>query len=126
MPNRVGFASFIEDPRDSPRHAMQVLGGAQAEIATGKSTDFKRFDVSSKAVRGTIVTRSDGKPVPSGKVVLRVATGTGEKARYDYQEVALQNGSFSAELRRQGERVKGYYIPAPGFADCESEEKRPG
>lgn len=48
-PNRVAFASFIEDPRDNPRHALQVLGGAQAEIVTGKSTDIRRFAAASAA-----------------------------------------------------------------------------
>jgi len=54
LPNRVAFASFIENPRDNPRHSLEVLGGAQAEIVTGKSTEFVRFAADGPMVAGTV------------------------------------------------------------------------
>ncbi|MDP2601531.1 MAG: CARDB domain-containing protein [Deltaproteobacteria bacterium] len=123
MPNRVAFASFIENPRDNPRHSLEVLGGAQAEVVTGKSTEFQRFVIDGRTARGTVVTHGDKKPVPSGKVVVRVTSGKGLKAKVDYQSVRLQGGSFVAKLRYEGERLKAFYIPSPGYGDSESEEK---
>lgn len=123
VPNRVAFASFIENPRDDPRHSLDVLGGAQAEIVTGKSTEFKGFTVDGKTARGMVVTHEDQKPVPSGKVVLRISSGKFPKARMDYQTVRLQGGSFVAELKYKGQRIKAFYIPSAGYGDCESEEK---
>jgi M6 family metalloprotease-like protein len=124
VPNRVAFASFIENPRDNPRHSLEVLGGAQAEVVTGRSTEFQRFVVDGRTARGTVVTQEDKKLVPSGKVVVRVASGEGPKAKMDYQSVRLQKGSFVAQLKYEGERVKAFYLPSPGYGDSESEEKR--
>lgn len=123
VPNRVAFASFIEDPRDNPRHALEVLGGAQAEVVTGRSTEFQRFEVDGRTARGTVVTHEDKKPVPSGQVIVRVTRGKGPKAKMDYQTVPLQGGSFVAELTSEGTLVKAFYIPSPAFGDSESEEK---
>jgi hypothetical protein len=120
----VAFASFIENPYDNPRHSLEVLGGAQAEVVTGKSTEFQRFVVEGRSARGTVVTQEDQKPVPSGKVIVRVASGKGPKAKLDYQEVELQNGNFAAELFSEGERVKAFYIPSAGYGDSESEEQK--
>jgi hypothetical protein len=124
VPNRVAFTSFIENPRDNPRHSLEVLGGAQAEVVTGMSTEFQRFVVEGRTVRGTVVTQEDNKPVPSGKVVVRVASGKDPKAKMDYQEVLLQGGNFVAELKYEGERVKAFYIPSPGYGDSESDEAK--
>ena len=44
----------------------------------------------------------------------------------EYQTVKLQGGSFVAELRSEGERVKAFYIPPSGFGDAESEDKKIG
>jgi M6 family metalloprotease-like protein len=122
-PNRVGLASFIEDPRDDPRHAIQVLGGGEAEVATGHGTRFQRFAVGGSEVRGTVVVTETKKPVPGGKVLLRVATGRGKREKAQYQTAALKQGSFATKLRRGGDRVKAYYLPPAGYGDCESEEK---
>jgi M6 family metalloprotease-like protein len=124
MPNRVAFASFIENPRDNPRHSLEVLGGAQVEVVTGKSTEFQRFVVDGRTARGTVVTHEDKKPVPSGKVVVRIASGNGPKMKMNYQSVKLRGGRFIAEIKYEGERVKAFYIPSAGFGDSESEEKK--
>ena len=122
VPNRVGFASYIEDPRDTPRHHLQVLGGAQAEIVTGRSTKFGRFAVRGQDVRGTVVESESGKPVTGGKVIVRTRAGRGEKAETHYQTATLKKGSFAMKLEARGDLVKAFYIPAASFADCESEE----
>jgi M6 family metalloprotease-like protein len=126
IPNRVAFTAFLENPRDNPRHSLDVLGGAQAEVVTGKSTEFLRFAVTGRTARGTVVTHEDKKPVPSGKIIVRVSSGTGTKTRMEYMTARLQNGSFVVELHFAGTRVKAYYIPSPGFGSSESEEKRMG
>lgn len=123
VPNRVAFASFIEDPRDNPRHSLHVLGGAQAEVVTGKSTEFQRFVVDGQTAHGTVVTHEDKKPVPSGKVVVRVVRGKGSKAKMDYQSARLEGGSFVVPLQYDRGRVKAFYIPSSGFGSSESEEK---
>ena len=123
-PNRVGFASYIENPRDNPRHSLDVLGGAQTEIVTGRSTKFQRFAADGRTARGTVVTSEDNKPVPSGKVIVRIADGAGPKARFEYETVALKGGSFAAELKHRGQRIKAFYIPAPGYGDAESDERK--
>ena len=123
VPNRVGLASFIEDPRDDPRHVLDVLGGAQAEVVTGRRTKFARFGVDGQHARGTVVTAEDEKPVKSGKVVLRVRGGGREQPDLQYQTAALKLGSFSARLRAKGKWVQAFYLPPPGLADCESIEE---
>lgn len=123
--NRVAFAAYAEDPRDNPRHAIEVLGGAQAEIATGRSTKFERFAVSRGGARGTVVTVSDKQPVSGGKVILRIASGRAGGEQLEYQTLELRQGGFSADLRHPGERVKAYFIPPEGLGDCETEDVKP-
>ena len=122
VPNRVAVAAFAEDPRDVPRHRIDVIGGAQAEIVTGRDTKFQRFVAEGRAVRGLIVTRDDGKPVKGGQVLLRVTQGDGKE--YRYQKAGLDNGQFAVELKAQGEKVKGFYLPPAGLGDSESDEKK--
>ena len=124
QPNQAAFAAFIEDPRDNPRHAIEVLGGAQAEIVTGRSTKFTRFEASRGAVRGTVVTSGDGQPVGAGTVIVRVSSGRGEDVKMEYQTIKLRQGSFSADLEYRGERLKAFYIPGPGLGDAETDEVR--
>jgi M6 family metalloprotease-like protein len=126
IPNRVGLASFIEDPRDNPRHAIQVLGGAQAEVVTGKRTRFERFEPGARTVRGTVVTEEEGKPVTGGTVVVRARSGQGKRMKTSYVTVKPRKGTFTAKLEGKADRVKAYYLPPPGIADCETDEKRLG
>lgn len=120
VPNHVGSAAFIEDPRDNPRHAMQVLGGVQAQVVTGRSSKFERFSADGQTASGRIVTVSDGKPVAGGKVILRVST-RGNAKTFAYQEVALSNGSFKTRLKDKGTEVKAYFLPPADVGECESD-----
>lgn len=119
VPNRVGVVARIEDPNDSPRHKIDVLGGAEAQIVTGKSTRFDRFDAVRGAVRGNVVTVEGQTPVP-GSVIVRTTRKDGDPAAapYHYQTVKLSRGSFSAKLPADVTSVDAYYLPAPTFADC--------
>ena len=106
--------------RDHPRHAIEVLGGA-VEVATGRGTKFERFTVKGRTARGTIVTVEDGKPVSGGKAIVRLSHRRQADARSHYQAVRLRNGRFVAKLEGDGRWVKAFYVPAAGFAECESE-----
>jgi hypothetical protein len=124
VPNRVGFAAYVEDPRDKPRHAMQVLGGAEAEIVTGANTKFLRFSVDGLVARGIVVSVGDESPVKGGKVVVRHTTGQGAGAPVTYVTVPVSGGQFSAKLREAGGVARAFYIPLAGYADCESDDRK--
>jgi M6 family metalloprotease-like protein len=121
VPNRVAFASYIENPRDNPRHSIDVLSGVQAEVVTGKSTKFERFVVDGHAARGLVIQTEDKKGVTGGKVVLRVSRTKDADAESHYQTANVSSGNFSAKLEGEGKWVKAFYVPASGLADCESE-----
>ncbi|RKG81053.1 hypothetical protein D7W82_28505 [Corallococcus sp. CA049B] len=121
-PNNVGLTAFIEDPRDTPRHAIQVLGGAQAQVATGRATRFEDLDVRENAVQGSIVTVDDGKPVQGGKVIISLTTGRGTKQEKTYHTLKVVEGRFNSQIFMVvGATVAAYYVPMEGFADCTSE-----
>ena len=120
VPNNVGATAFIEDPRDNPRHALQVLGGAQAQVVTGRATRFESLYVVGPSVRGRVVTVDQDKPVSGGTVILRVSTG-GKPETFAYQQTKVPNGSFTASLNAKGTELKAFYVPSAGFGECESE-----
>jgi hypothetical protein len=128
-PNRVGVVARIEDPNDSPRHKVDVLGGAEAQIVTGKSTRFDRFAAERGTTRGRIVTVEGTHPVPGKAIVRTTRTGgheaSGDAPTYHYQTVKLTSGSFTAKLLADAAQVDGYYLPAHGYADCWSETLKP-
>ena len=112
------------DPRDHPRHAIEVLGGAHVEVATGCGTKFERFTVKGRTARGTIVTVEDGKPVSGGKAIVRLSHRRQADARSHYQAVRLRNGRFVAKLEGDGRWVKAFYVPAAGFAEVKANWRR--
>jgi len=124
LPNDVRFTAFIEDPRDSPRHSLQTLGGAQIQVVTGKSTKFEKlsFNHNKNEVEGLISTK-DGVPISEGKIIITYTfhEDTQEKTR-DQIITKIFGGRFRAMLLDGKWRtIKGYYVPAPGYADCYSE-----
>lgn len=123
VPNQVSAMARIEDPNDTPRHKVDVLGGAQAEIVTGDKTRFERFTASEGRAAGTVVNANSGKGV-SGQVIVRVHTGKAQDPSYEYQQAKLKNGSFAVSLEAEGSAVDAYYVPAPGLSDCWSETVR--
>lgn len=123
VPNRVALTTYVEDPRDRPRHALMVLGGAEAEIVTGADTKFRRFTVDGRAATGMVVALADGTPVKSGKVIVRQTVGRAPNAQVDYVTVSVKAGAFAAKLRLSGGLARAFYVPAAGYADCESEDR---
>jgi M6 family metalloprotease-like protein len=122
IPNRVGVVARIEDPNDTPRHKLDILGGAEMQIVTGKSTRFDRFNAARGEVRGQVVTVEGRTPV-SGSVIVRSTRNDSDLnntqiAAQDYQIVKLRKGSFSAKLPDDVIGVDAYYLPAPSYADC--------
>ena len=123
IPNRVAFASFntLDNPRDHPRHSIDVLSGVDVEVVTGKSTRFERFVVDGRSARGTVVTAEEGKGVSGGKVIVRVSPRKAPDEKSSYVTVPVREGNFSAKLRGEGRWAKAFYVPARGYADCESD-----
>jgi hypothetical protein len=122
IPNQVGVVARIEDPNDTPRHKIDILGGAEMQIITGKSTRFDRFDAARGQVRGQVVTMEGKTPVP-GSVIVRSTRNQPDLnntklSPEDYQIVKLRKGSFSAKLPDDVISVDAYYLPASGYADC--------
>lgn len=123
VPNNVATASFIEDPRDTPRHAIWALGGADAQVVTGKATKFQRFGVDGTTAVGTIVTVDGAMPVKGGKVIFR-ASRANKRDTYQYQDAKVgTSGTFSARLTIAGTEVMAFYVPADGYGECESATK---
>jgi M6 family metalloprotease-like protein len=120
VPNSASVVALIEDPRHAPRHVLQVLGGAQATITTGRETRFSKFALTGRRVSGTVVTTSDGQPVPSGKVLVRVGRAKGTPIAVGYMTVPLSKGSFAVSLELKGDWVDAYYLPPQRLADCYS------
>jgi M6 family metalloprotease-like protein len=125
VPNNFGIVARIEDPNDNPRHKVDVLGGAQAQIVTGKSTHFDDFDASQGQVRGKVVTVEDKEPTP-GRVIVREHV-RGEKCiQYKYRTVKLRNGGFTTRISAQSFAVDAYYLAPTGYADCWSVTRQLG
>jgi M6 family metalloprotease-like protein len=127
-PNNVGLTAFIEDPKEWPPHTAELLGGAQIEVVTGRSTKFENFDVDGKKFNGKVVTHDDGKSVPDGKVLLIFYASKGEKGEKGektYDELKISDGEFSAEISKEWDSVKAYFIPPEGYdyGYCMSERK---
>ena len=89
-PNRARFASFIENPFDPHRRVKEFLGGAEAEVVTGRKTQFEKFVCDPPYVAGSVITVDDKQPVGSGRV-LSDAQAVGRTSRAG----ALRDRSWS-------------------------------
>jgi hypothetical protein len=122
-PNLLGLHAYAEDPRDTPRHRLELLGGAGISVTTGRATEFERFGNDGSVVVGRIVTSDDTKGVPSGTVVVTVAQEPDKPDTF----VALADkvdgdGSFfvrfpNAEFRA----MRAEYLPATGYGACQAD-----
>jgi M6 family metalloprotease-like protein len=123
VPNDVALASFAEDPRDKPRHAIWKLGGVDVQVVTGKATKFQRFGVDSRSAVGTIVTVDASSPVRGGNVVLR-ASRSGKPETFDYQSAPVSTtGTFNTKLGIAGTEVTAFYVPSSGYGECTSDSR---
>lgn len=117
-PNLPKFFAQIEDPTDSPRHTLVSLGGAEAEVVTGRKTEFRSFNANADGASGVIITTSDGKEVPGGKVIITVIDATGKT-----QEIignVNNQGFFRVQLPAKWNKATAYYVPLPDYGDCTS------
>jgi M6 family metalloprotease-like protein len=126
VPNDVDIVAFVEDPDDTPRHALRLLGGAQAQIITGRATTFDRFSIDGERVAGMITTVDDGKPVPQGKAIVTLTVGRGAEKQLIYYDAEVRQGEFTIGLPPANwSYAQAYYVPAVGFADCSSARLKP-
>lgn len=129
-PNRVGLAAFIENPQETHPHTPQLLGGAQAEVITGRKTRFDYFYLDGR-IGGRVIEATDSRQPPAvngGKVLLIFKNDEDpDKPRVVYEEVSLDwDGRFVSEvtngaLRIEFRTVQAYYVPAPDYSDAYSE-----
>jgi len=113
--------AYIKDPNDTPRHAKELLGGAQAQIVTGRATLFRDFQANQDRAAGFVTTTDDGDGVTGGKVIVLLRTEPAKEPVY--QEGDVHNGEFFIRLEQsQWRTAQAYYVSAPGFADCWSDE----
>lgn len=120
FPNDVSVACQIEDPNVIPRHKVDILGGMQVQVVTGKSTKFEKFGMDGNTVYGKVVTKSDGKPV-TGQVIIRIHLDD-KNNPYMYSTDKLVQGSFATPIDINGTKIDAYYLPSGSYADCWSKE----
>lgn len=118
-PNDVGLTSFVEDPKDRPRHALWQLGGAQVQVVTGRKTEFGRVEPAPQRASGVVVTVDDGKGVSGGKVIGTVKVGRGRNRKtMDVTADVRPGGDFTIGYEGEWETLDLYYVPVPDLADC--------
>jgi M6 family metalloprotease-like protein len=128
LPNDVGLTSFVEDPYDTPRHALWQLGGAQLQVVTGRRTEFIEVDPRANGVSGAVRAIDRRGPVEGGTVLVTLAAGRGKTRRIETLEAKLDGDRFFLQFERfegKWESMRLYYVPAPGFADCKDGPYRP-
>ena len=115
QPNRLGLHAYAEQPHDNPRHSLELLGGADVQVATGREVHFDRFDREGRIVTGTVVTTDDGAPVPGGRVLTTFTVDV--RAPHEYLTVtsAVKEGRFEARVPRTWRFARAEYLPEPGF-----------
>lgn len=117
-PNEVGCVAWIEDPLDSPRHKVDMLGGVQLQVVTGKTTRFEKF-VAGEGRASGVVSEAESKQPAKGQVIIRLNRGTKAKPRWDYVPAKLSKGQFGVQIPTDGVRTAdAYFVPQPGYADA--------
>ena len=113
LPNDVGLHTYAEIPEDDPRHALELLGGAQVQVATGRRSRFDRFENEGNVVFGTVVTDDDGAPVDGGTALVTVSSDP--DAPQDYLAVPgrVEQGRFSVKIPRADWKVtRAEFLPS--------------
>ena len=116
-PNDVGLFAYAEDPTDSPRHALELMGGAQIQVTTGRGTEFERFANDGEVIVGTVVTSDDRVGVPSGRVIATVARSPKDIGSYVTATGHIQNGSFFIKVPTDAWKVmSAEYLGVDGYS----------
>ena len=122
IPNEVGVHAVVEDPRDVPAHALQVLGGAQVQVVKGRGTRFDDVKPEGGVLTGRVVAIDEKRPFPRGQLILTFSIGRGEKREVFNEPAKLgRGGTFKAALPDRWDSASVYFLPEEGFGDCTSE-----
>lgn len=128
IPNKVGVIAYIDNPSDEHPHTPTRLGGVDAEVVTGKKTEFERFAKDGNTVTGSVVTVDGKQNVSSGKIILIMKTSDAKDTFEENEIIDLRQGVFHHQFKEFSEKdslsVQAYYLPAQGFSDCYSEVLR--
>ncbi len=121
-PNDVGLFSYAEDPADSPRHALELLGGAQVQVTTGRKTEFDRLTNDGSVVVGRVVTADDRSGVSAGRVVVTVTPDPDDTKGFVSEAGDLDDGQFFVRVPTEDFRfMRAEYLGALGFSPSASE-----
>ena len=121
-PNDVGLFSYAEDPNNSPRHALELLGGAQVQVTTGRATEFDRLTNDGNVIVGRVFTPDDGNGVPDGRVVVTVAPDRDDPISYVSEAGDLDDGRFFVRVPTEDWRfMRAEYLGALGYSASTSD-----
>ena len=120
IPNNAMVVGIAEDPRTAPERSLQILGGAQARIATGRGTRFKEFKAGKESCSGRVVT-ADGKGVAGGKVIVTLKGVPGAKGETYVTTKVNSTGDFRGKLPPRWKTAQAYYLPLTFLSDRTSE-----
>jgi M6 family metalloprotease-like protein len=122
IPNDLGMHTYAEDPGDNPRHALELLGGAQVQVSTGRRTRFERFGNDGNVVFGGVVTDDDGAPVDGGSVLVTVTRDL--EAPEDYLAVPanVEQGAFTLNIPwNDWKFTRAEFLPIHGLGPAEAD-----
>ncbi|MFQ5528087.1 MAG: CARDB domain-containing protein [Thermoanaerobaculia bacterium] len=119
LPNNLSMFAVVEEPGGEPGQAAVPLGGVSAQVVTGRATRVEPFSFDPPATAaGQVVTQDTHEGVSGGQVILILATGDQESYR---TTAVASDGTFTADASGTWDAIKAYYVPAPGYADSESD-----
>lgn len=119
-PNDVGLFTYAENPHDRPRHALELLGGAQVQVTTGRSTEIERLSNDGTVVVGRVLTSDDQAAVSGGRVVVTVAVDRGDPRTFVSEAGDVQDGRFFVRVPTEDwEAIKADYLGTTGFSPCD-------
>jgi hypothetical protein len=117
VPNDLGLHAYAENPDDNPRHTLELLGGADIQVTTGRATEFSKFSNDRNVVVGELVTSDDRRPVPSGRVVVTVTVERDAFERHFSAAGEVAGGRFAVKLPDDDFAfLRAEYLPSPGYA----------
>ena len=122
IPNDLGLHTYVEDPNDDPRHALELLGGAQVQVATGRRSRFDSFGNDGNVVLGAVVTDDDGAPVDGGIALVTITRDPDAPQDYLSVPARVEQGKFSVKIPRDDWRfTRAEFLPPPGYGPAETD-----
>jgi M6 family metalloprotease-like protein len=122
QPNDVGLHTYAENPRDRPRHRLELMGGTGLQVATGRATRMEGFGSDGPLVFGKVVTVDDHAPVPTGIALVTVARDRRRPEEYLTVEAPIKEGRFEVVMRsRDWKLARAEYLPPIGFGPCKAD-----